>query len=425
MADQPLASATQGRRAVWSWAIYDWANSAFVTAVVAGFFPILFHDYWNPNVDPALVTARLSLANALASLLVAVSAPVLGAIADRVGGKRRFLGVFMLIGVAATAGLSFTEAGAWLPALVLYVTAYIGLMGANIFYDALLVAVAREERWHFVSGLGFGLGYLGGGLLFAGSVFISLNPAAFGFADAASAAKFTFLLVAGWWLLFALPLFLFVREPRTRAPLSLSAALDGFRRVGATLRRIRKFKWVVLFLLAYWVYIDAVDTVIVLAVSYGKSLGFASKDLILALLLVQFVGFPAAIAYGKLGERWGAKRGILLGLAVYIVICVWGALVTRPEEFYLIAVLIGLVQGGVQALSRSFYARLIPPEEAGEFFGFYNLLGKSATLIGPPLFGWFGLMFGNPRYSMVALILLFIIGAVLLMRVPEPERVSA
>lgn len=411
----------ENQRAVWAWAFYDWANSAFATVVLAGFFPILFHDYWSQGLPPAEITARLGAANSLASLLVAVSAPVLGAIADRAGAKRRFLGLFMILGVVMTGGLNWVDGGDWLAAATLYVVATVGFMGANIFYDALLVSVAREERWHFVSGLGFGLGYLGGGVLYAGCVFAALNPAVFGFADAGEAARFAFLATAVWWLVFALPLFFLVPEPAARDRLRWGLVPAGFREVAGTLKKIRQYRMVALFLLAYWFYIDGVDTVITMAVAYAKSLGFETKDLILALLLVQFIGFPAAIVYGKLGQRFGARKGLYFGLAVYVVICVWGTQIRSPQEFYLIAVLVGLVQGGVQALSRSYYARLIPPRDAGEFFGFYNLLGKSASLIGPLLFGGFGLAFGDARYSMLSLIILFVLGGWLLSRVRVEE----
>jgi UMF1 family MFS transporter len=410
----------ESRRAVWAWAWYDWANSAYTTVVVTLFFPILFQDYWTVGMAGTEATFRLGWASGLAGLLVALSAPLLGAVADRAGAKRRFLIFFMLLGALATVLLAMVPAGSWLAAAALYVFATVGFMGANVFYDALLVAVARPERQHFVSALGFGVGYLGGGLIAAVSVVLALQPAAFGFADAGAAARFAFLLVAGWWVIFALPLLLFVREPAAKRPLSLAAVGDAFKDVVATVRRIRQLRPVALFLLAYWLYIDAVDTVVVMAVAYGRSLGFGMQELILAVLLVQFIGFPSAIVYGKLAQRFGAKRGIYFGLTVYVLVCIWASQLQFSWEFYGIAVLVGLVQGGVQALSRSFYARLIPPAEAGEFFGFYNMLGKSATLIGPPLFGWFGVAFGNQRYSMLALIILFIAGALVLSLVKEP-----
>jgi UMF1 family MFS transporter len=410
----------EDRRSIWAWALYDWANSAFATVVIAGFFPLLFNDYWAADLAPAESTLRLGWASAVGALLVALSAPVLGAIADGAGAKRRFLAIFMIAGALATAMLAWVPQGSWLAAAALYVCASAGFMGANVFYDALLVSVARPGRWHAVSGLGFGLGYLGGGLLYAGCVFAALSPATFGFASAGEAARYAFVATAAWWLLFSLPLFLFVREPPPNAAGS-SGLLHGFSQVAATLRQLRRpeYRTVALFLLAYWLYIDGVDTLIQMAVKYGRSLGFGTEPMILALLLVQFIAFPAAIAYGYLGERFGPKRGIYLALAVYVGIALWGTRISETWEFYGIAVLVGLVQGGVQALSRSYFARLIPPGKSGEFFGFYNLLGKSAALIGPPLFGLFGVWFGNERYSMLALVILFVGGGLVLSLVDE------
>ncbi len=408
-------------RAVWGWALYDWANSAFATVVLAGFFPLLFQDFWSIGLSGAESNLRLGWINAVAGLGVALLAPVLGAVADRAGAKKRFLVVFMVLGVFATGLLSSVPGGAWLPAASLYVCAMIGFAGANVFYDALLLVVAPPDRWHFVSGLGFAMGYLGGGLLYLGCVLAALNPQALGFTDATAAATTAFLVTALWWGAFSIPLILFVREPSLGARGRRRMWARGFAQLVETIHHLRTFRVIGIFLLAYWLYIDAVGTVIRMAVAYGRSLGFAQNELIVALLITQFVGFPAAILFGWYGQRIGPRRGIYLGLGIYVGVCLWGALIREPWEFFSIAVLIGLVQGGVQALSRSFYARLIPADAAGEFFGFYNLMGKFAVLVGPPLFGLFGVWFGNPRYSMLALILLFIAGVVLLAQVRESE----
>lgn len=415
------------RRSVWGWACYDWANSAFATVVLAGFFPLLFQDYWSGGVDATTANLRLGWTNAAASLVIVIVAPLLGAIADSAGARKRLLLVFTVAGVLATMLLAGVAAGDWSAAALLFACASVGFLGANVFYDALLTAVAPASRWHAVSGLGYGMGYLGGGLLYAGCVAAALKPAAFGFASSTEAALAAFVVTGLWWAVFSVPLLLYVREPAAGRSVS-GAWRDGWFRVVKTLRHLRHYRTVTLFLLAYWVYIDAVSTVIRMAVAYGRALGFAQSDLIVALLVVQFVGFPAAILYGRLGERIGPRRGIYLGLAVYVVVCVWGVFIRSPWEFYIIAVLVGLVQGGVQALSRSLYASLIPAESSGEFFGFYNLMGKFAALIGPPLFGLFGVWFGL-RYSMLSLILLFAVGAALLSRVPlknpPPRRSSA
>lgn len=408
-------------RPVWGWVFYDWANSAFATVVLAGFFPLLFQDFWSTGVSATEANLRLGWVNAVAGLGIALAAPVLGAVADRAGAKKRFLIVFMVLGILATGLLGSVPGGAWPAAASLYICAMIGFAGANIFYDALLLTVAPPERWHFVSGLGFAMGYLGGGLLYLGCVLAVLNPQALGFPDTTAAATAAFLATALWWGVFSIPLILLVREPKPARRMRRRVWAGGLTQLIETIHHLRTFRVVGVFLLAYWLYIDAVGTVIRMAVAYGRSLGFAQNELIVALLITQFVGFPAAILFGWLGGRIGPRRGIYLGLVVYVGICIWGALIRQPWEFFSIAVLVGLVQGGVQALSRSFYARLIPADGAGEFFGFYNLMGKFAVLIGPPLFGLFGVWFGNPRYSMLALILLFVAGGVLLSRVRESE----
>jgi len=415
-----MTRAAPDRRTVWSWALYDWANSAFATVVMAGFFPLLFQDYWSAEVGAAQANLRLGWANAAGSLVIVLVGPLLGAVADRAGRKKAFLAAFAALGMVMTALLARVPGGEWLPAAVLFVCATVGFMGANVFYDALLTDIAPPERWHAVSGLGFGLGYLGGGLLYLGCALVAIQPQRFGFADASQAALAGFLATAAWWALFSLPLLALVGESRPASRPS-SPLRAGWRQLRDTLSHLTRLRAVWMFLLAYWLYIDGVDTVVRMAVAYGRSLGFERQDLILALLVVQFVGFPAAIAFGRLGQVVGARRGIYLGLAVYVLIAIWGALLSATWEFYAIAVLVGLVQGGVQALSRSYFAGLIPPGRSAEFFGFYNLLGKFAAVIGPPLFGLFGAWFGL-RYSMLAPIALFIAGGVLLafVRAPDP-----
>jgi len=413
--------AADRRRALWSWALYDWANSAFATVVLAGFFPLLFKDYWNVGVDDVTSNLRLSWANSLTGLIIVLTAPLLGAVADKAGRRKAFLGSFAALGVFSTALLAEVPAGAWLPAAALFVTATVGFLSANVFYDALLVSVAPPSRWHVVSGFGFALGYLGGGVIFLGCALLAMRPASFGFDDGGEAALAGFTATAIWWGLFALPLFRFVPEPARTGNGRGNVWRQGWQQVRGTLSNLRRYRPVLVFLIAYWCYIDGVDTVVRMALAYGQSIGFGRDDLIFALLLVQFVAFPAALAYGHLGERFGARRGIYVGLGVYVGICVWGFIVESLWEFYAIAVLVGLVQGGVQSLSRSFYAGIIPPGESGEFFGFYNLLGKFATLIGPPLFGLFGHWFGDVRYSMLGLIILFVGGGVLLAFVREQD----
>ncbi len=405
-----------------AWAFYDWANSTFATTVMAGFFPVFFKQYWSADVAASTSSFWLGMANSLPSLVIMLLSPPLGAIADRGSAKKRLLLFFTLLGILATAALYGVARGQWPLACLLYGVGVIGFSGATAFYDALIVVVAGERKLDIVSALGFALGYLGGGLLFAVNVLMTLYPQAFGLPDTATAVRLSFLMVAVWWAVFSLPLLLYVPEPPNPERMGGRAAVRaGLLQLRQTLADIRRLRVVGLFLLAYWLYIDGVDTIVRMAVDYGLALGFAADDLIVALLITQFVGFPAAIVFGKLGERWGARQGIFIGIGAYTLITLCGYFISKPWHFYALAIAIGLVQGGIQSLSRSFYARLIPAEKSGEFFGFYNMLGKFAAVIGPLLMGWVSLMTGSPRASILSLLLLFIGGALLLARVDEEE----
>jgi len=409
---------TRNAKKIWSWAFYDWANSAFATTVIAGFFPIFFKEYWSVGVPATESTLRLGIANSLSSLLVLAMAPVLGAIADKGAYKKHLLLLFAAAGIGFTAALAGVGEGDWPLAAAFYVAAAIGFAAANVFYDALLVNVAPPGRYEWASSLGFSLGYLGGGILFALCVVMTLQPAWLGLASVDQAVKLSFLLTALWWALFTVPLAVWVDERiRPGRVTGSDAVIGGWRQLMATLGRVRQYREVVVFLVAYWLYIDAVDTIVRMAVDYGLALGFDSRDLIAALLLVQFVGFPSALAFGWLGERIGPKRGILIGLAAYAAITLWAFFMEQTWEFYGMAVAIGLVQGGVQALSRSLYARLIPRKASAEFFGFYNLLGKFAAVLGPVLVGWVAVLSGSNRVSILILLVLFAAGAYLLTRV--------
>lgn len=409
------------RRAI-SWAFYDWANSAFATTVMAGFFPLFFKRYWSADLADTESSFWLGAANSVASLVIVMIAPLLGAIADRGGTKKRFLVFFAMMGIVMTGALYLVAQGDWAMALTLYALAVIGFSGGNIFYDALIVTVAGEHKLDFVSALGFALGYLGGGLLFALNVLMTLYPESFGLADTSAAVRVSFVSVALWWAVFSIPILLFVPEPRAAAgKAGIAVMRAGIQQLRDTFQEVRRLRVVATFLLAYWLYIDGVDTIVRMAVDYGLALGFDANGLILALLMTQFIGFPAAIAFGKLGERLGARTGIFIAIGVYIGITLWGYFIEHPWEFYFLAAAIGLVQGGIQSLSRSLYARIIPAAKSGEFFGFFNMLGKFAAVIGPVLMGGVALVTGSSRVSILSLLVLFGLGALLLNRVDEAE----
>lgn len=410
------------KKKVISWSFYDWANSAFATTVIAGFFPVFFKQYWSPGTEVTLSTFRLGAANSCASLIIVALAPLLGAIADRGGAKKKFLLFFAMMGIIMTGALYFVAKGDWVLAVLLYALGIIGFSGGNIFYDSLLINVSTPRNVDFVSALGFAFGYLGGGLLFALNVAMTLHPEFFGLSDQSEAIRLSFISVALWWAVFSIPLFLFVKEPVTKdKSTGWQAIASGFRQLRDTFVEIRRLRIVFLFLLGYWLYIDGVDTIVRMAVDYGLSLGFDANSLIVALLITQFVGFPSAIAFGKIGEKFGPKTGIFIGIFVYIAVTTWAFFMTSVIEFYALAVSIGLVQGGVQSLSRSFYTRIIPANKSAEFFGFYNMLGKFAAVIGPILMGWVGVVFGDPRIGILSIIVLFVAGALLLFFVNEQE----
>ena len=408
------------KRGILSWALYDWANSAFATAVMAGFFPVFFRQYWSNAADVTVATFRLGLANTVASLLIAVSAPLLGALSDLYQRKKGFLLIFALVGVVMTGGLFFVPKGHYTGAMILYIMATVGFMGGNIFYDSLLMDVAPEGAFDRVSALGYALGYVGGGLLFALCVWMVLAPAAFGLPTKAAATRFSFLVVAVWWLIFSIPLFIFVRESRPGGPTEVEKPLGEWgRRLLETLRLMVRERNVLLFLLGYWLYIDGVGTVIRMAVDYGMAMGLHSRDLILALLVTQFVGFPATLAFGKIGSRWGAKTGIIIGLAGYLAIVVGSLFITRGRDFMILAVAVGLVQGGVQSLSRSLFARLVPRGRETAYFGVYNMLGRFAAVLGPFLMGSVAFLTKQPRMGILSVGVLFVGGTCFLLFVRE------
>ncbi len=567
---------------VFGWIMYDWANSAFATTVMAGFFPVFFKSYWSAGTDVNESTALLGYANSLASLIVALIAPILGAIADQSHARKRMLIFFGYLGALMTGCLFLVEYGNWLFAAILYALGTIGFSGSICFYDSLLPEVADEKTIDYVSAKGYAAGYLGGGLLFLINVLWYLLPNSFGFPTEKTATvigplstqsavirisepanfkipavessgkaivtsevrapfqilrydtlhnqvllkvnlpdymrtntidpvvsfgqykkgtiiqtdtvigtylvgdltrtlslvdsiqinirnpityrayhdgilegvvglqhhvnnikiktdyltpareflpiRLSFLSVALWWGLFTIPLIIYVRERRHPESKSARHYIQlGFRQLFQTFRKVRHMRVVFLFLIAYWLYIDGVDTIIKMAVDYGMSIGLPSSSLIVALLITQFVGFPAAMVFGKLGEKWDAKKAIYITLIVYIGVTFWGMMMQTTREFYTLAIIIGLVQGGVQALSRSYYARLIPRNQSAEFYGFFNMMGKFAAILGPALIGTVGLLFRRWGYSqntasrggIASVALLFILGAVLLFFVDE------
>jgi UMF1 family MFS transporter len=340
------------KRTIYSWALYDWANSAYATTVIAGFFPLFFKAYYSAEADVTLSTAYLGFANSISSFIIVLIAPLLGAIADANSLKKRFLFIFSYLGILMSAAMSLVGHGEWQIAVFIYVLGNIGFMGSNTFYDALLQSVSTKKNVDFISGLGYALGYLGGGILFSVNVWMLQDFAFFGFNSEAEAIKVSFVSVAIWWALFSLPLLLFVKEEQKSEKKSAFTLRDGYVRLKNTFLKVRELKHLTLFLAAYWLYIDGVDTIIQMAVDYGMALGFDPKNLILALLIVQFVGFPATLILTRLAQSWNTKKMIYICISVYLLIVIWATTMREVSEFYILAIMIAIVQGTIQSLSR-------------------------------------------------------------------------
>jgi UMF1 family MFS transporter len=416
------------RRTVRAWCLYDWANSAFATTVMAALYPPFFRSLATAaGVSESRATAYWGYTAALALLLVSAGAPVLGAIADFTGTRKRFLALFAGIGIAATAAFTLNGDDTWLLAAALFVTANIGYAGANAFYESLLPSVAGPDELDRVSARGYALGYLGGGILLVVNALWVLKPDLFGMPGTGFAVRASFFSVAIWWGVFSVPILRRVPEPPAdHVPgLAQNPIAAGIGRLMNTFRDVRRYRQLLLFLLAFWIYNDGISTIIKMATAYGDEIGIELGHMIGALVITQFVGFPCAIAFGGMAERIGPKRSILIGLVVYALICVLGFFMTTPLHFYLLAVMVGTVQGGTQALSRSLFASMVPRHKSAEFFGFFGASGKFAGIFGPLVFGIVAQLTGQSRLSIFALIVFFVVGALVLLRVDERAGAEA
>ncbi len=407
-----------GRRELRAWAMYDWANSAFMCTIVTAIFPIYFQREAAATLSSSDALAMIGLANTIAIAIVALLNPFLGALADYLPIKKRMLGAFLALGLGATASMFFIGHGEWRLAMVLFILASVGAFGSMAFYDALLPHIAGEQEIDRVSSAGYAIGYFGGGLLLLLNAIWILNPQMFGMADAGVASRISFVSVSIWWLLFSIPLFRHVPEPAVVArgerghPLAIAS-----RRLVRTLKELRGFREAFLLLVAFAIYNDGINTIIKMATSYGAQLGLEAGDMIAAVLLVQFVGVPFAFLFGALAGRIGAKRSIYLALAVYVVISFLGFFMTTALHFYLLAFLVATVQGGSQALSRSLFATMIPRTKSAEFFAFFSIFEKFTGVLGPALFTVAVASTDSPRLAVLSIVVFFVVGWMLLARV--------
>ena len=408
-----------------AWALYDWANSAFFTTVVTALFPLFYKQVAADGRSDVLESySSLTMWSMLA---IASVGPLLGALADTTGRKKVFLGAFVALGVLATAAMWFIERGEWRFASWLFVAGNVGVAGSFVFYDSLLPSVARAHELDRVSTTAYALGYLGGGLLLALNVTWILKPEWFGMSAGTTVpTRLAFVSVALWWAAFSIPLFRRVPEPPQRFERDEGpggrpgerafghAVRDALRRLGETAREVRRYRQVALLLAAMLLYNDGINTIIRIATLYGSELGISNGQLITAVLLVQFIGFPCALGFGRLADRFGAKRTVMLGLGVYVGITLLAWRMTETYEFYLLAIGVGLVMGGTQALTRSLFASMVPAHKSGEFFGLFGVLERFSAVLGPLCFGLAIEWSGSRRAGVLPLIGFFVLGALLL-----------
>jgi UMF1 family MFS transporter len=414
-----------------SWALYDWANSAFATTIMAAVLPIYFRNVAGAGlVGENTASVYWGYTTALALALIAFASPFLGAASDLLGSKKRFMGAFVGLGVTATACLFMVGEGDWLMASIIFILANIGFAGANVFYDSLLAHVVEADKLDRLSAAGYAIGYLGGGLLLVINLAWIMKPEAFGMADAASASRWAMLSVAFWWLIFSIPLFRNVPEPPMErsgpAPSLRNVVKGSVSQIFTTLSELRRYRDLALFLLAFLIYNDGIGTIIKMATIYGDEIGIGSSDLIGALVLTQFVGIPFAFAFGGIARRLGNKRGIYIALLGYTLISVLAYFMREPWHFWALALAIATVQGGSQALSRSLFASMVPRQRSSEFFGFFSVSAKFAGIAGPLLFAMVSQAAGSSRLSILSLVVFFVLGMLVLSKVDveEGQRVA-
>ena len=416
-----LARIGLGRPELRAWAMYDWANSAFWTTVIVAVFPPFFSEYASTGLPPAVATSRFAWATTIAVTIVALMAPVLGAIADHRPLKKTMLAVFLLIGVTATLLMATIGEGDWLYALILFVIGNIGVASTLVFYDSLLPHIAAPDELDRVSTAGFAIGFIGGGVLLLINLAWILSPSMFGLSGTVAAIKLSLASVGVWWLVFSVPLLRRVREPEVRLGTlgdgALSAIRGGIVAAWKTLQELRRSRQAFLMLIAFLLYNDGIQTIIRMSSIYGIEIGIDRNAQIAAFILVQFVGVPCSFAFGAVAGRIGAKPALFFALAVYVCISVLGYFMTSTWHFFALAFLVGIVQGGSQALSRSLFARMIPKHKSSEYFGFFAVFEKFAGIAGPVVFAASITLFDSSRAAVLSVIVFFVLGALVLARV--------
>jgi UMF1 family MFS transporter len=414
-----------GRRDLRAWAMYDWANSAFQTTIIAAIFPIYFQKVAAAGLPGPVATSRFAWATTGAILIVAIVAPLLGAVADYAPVKKKLLGIFLAIGASATAAMFFITRGDWMLALTLFVIGNVGVAGSIVFYESLLPHLVPEDELDAVSSAGYALGYLGGGVLLAVNILMMSKPDWFGLPSREVAVRASLASVAVWWVVFSIPLFRDVPEPARRLDpgrgATRTSTLEAAQRLLATLRELQRFRQAFLLLLAFLLYNDGIQTIIRMATIYGTEIGIDDNAMIAALLVTQFIGVPFAFLFGAFARKIGARAAVFVGLTAYALITILGYFMRTSTQFFALAVMVGMVQGGTQALSRSMFASMIPKYKSSEFFAFFGVFERYAGVLGPAVFAWVVAHSGSSRNAILSVLAFFVIGGALLLRVNVDE----
>ena len=403
-------------KTVKSWIAYDAGNSAFATTVVAAFFPIFYLEFWASTMPKVEASIYLNWTLVICNTLILLSGPVIGAYTDINRSTKSALNIFTIIGALFVGSLFFIDVGSWLYALIFFGIANYCFCVAQIPYDKILTKITSPNNFSIISNQGYAWGYFGGGALFLLNALMSIYPSSFGLASQAEAIRVSFLMVSIWWLLFLIPLFLNFKETKTEQH-SISVFSSSFKNIFNTLKSVYQYKNAFLFLIAFFLFIDGAHTVIYLASTFALNLGLETSSIIQALILVQFVAFPATLLWGYVANKYGDKLVLYITIASYICIIVYSTTLSSAFEFYLLAAWVGFVQGGIQGSSRGMFGKLIPKEKAGEFFGLYNVMGRAGAILGPLMVGTLLTLYGNVRIALLPIAVLFIIGGLLLTRV--------
>ena len=413
-------SKTKLSREIKAWISYDLGNSAFATTVLAAFFPIFYNQYWSSNIDSTLSAQYLSWTLVISNLTLLFTAPLIGAITDISKSTKKLFISMVMISIIGTGLLYTLEAGLWLYALIFFGIANYFFSASNVIYDKILVQIASPSLFSKISGYGYAWGYFGGGFLFLINACMSLYPELFGLSSQAEAIRWSFITVSVWWFIFLIPLAITYKEPSAKV-VENQVIRNSFKNLINTFISISQYRNAFIFLIAFFLFIDGVHTVVALAATFALNLGLDSSSVIIALLMVQFIAFPSTLMWAYVGEKYSDKFVINFSILIYILIIIYTLFLSNAMEFYILAAMVGFVQGGIQGSSRGLFAKLIPHDKAGEFFGLFNTFGKAGAFMGPALVGLFLALFENVRISLLPILVLFVLGLIVLYFVKTDE----